>query len=57
MSTPVAFRRGEVRLQARFHEAAGKTRRPTVILLQGSPGDEEDVLGLGEPVGEMAHTR
>lgn len=33
-----------------FHEAEaeGEGARPTVLLLQGGPGNEEDVLGLGQ---------
>lgn len=48
MPTPVSFHRDEVLLYGRFHRAEGNRRLPTVILLQGSPGNEEDVLGLGQ---------
>lgn len=47
MSTPVSFLRDDVRLQGRFHGAPGDGPLPTVVLLHGGPGNEEDVLGLG----------
>lgn len=48
MSTAISFHRDEVLIQGRFHRPMGHRRVPTVILLQGSPGDAEDVLGLGQ---------
>lgn len=47
VSTPISFRRGDVRLRGRFHRTTNDGRHPTVVLLQGSPGNETDVLGLG----------
>lgn len=47
MATPISFHCDEVLLRGRFH-AAGKAPSPTVVLLQGTPGNEDDVLGLGE---------
>ena len=47
MSLPISFRRGGVLLHGTFHRAEGQGRRPTIILLPGSPGGGEDVLGLG----------
>ncbi len=47
MPIPVSFHREKVLIQGRFHRAVGHRACPTVILLQGSPGNTEDVLGLG----------
>ncbi len=55
MSTPISFRRNEILLHGRFHRAEGNQRHPTVILLQGSPGNEEDVLGLGQQFAQSGY--
>lgn len=48
MTRPVSFGRDDILLQGRFHPAQGAAASfPTVLLLPGSPGNEEDVLGLG----------
>lgn len=48
MAIEMSFLRGDLRLQARFHRGKGDAQLPTVLLLQGSPGNPVDVLGLGE---------
>lgn len=49
MAIPISFQRDDVLIQGKFYRAAGAASpSPTVLLLQGSPGNEEDVLGLGE---------
>ncbi len=47
MAVPITFHREDVRLQGKLHPATGEPPFPTLILLQGSPGNTEDVLGLG----------
>ncbi len=37
-------------LKGKFYPAEGKGPFPTVLLLQGFPGNEKDVLGLGQKV-------
>ena len=47
MAVPISFHRDDVLLRGKFHQAVGELPLPTLILLQGSPGNTEDVLGLG----------
>jgi pimeloyl-ACP methyl ester carboxylesterase len=37
-------------LKGKFYKAVGESNLPTVILLQGSPGNTTDVLGLGNMI-------
>ncbi len=46
MPVPISFRRHDSLLHGRVHEAQGPGPHPKG-LLQGGPGDPEDVLGLG----------
>jgi predicted esterase len=41
-----------VLLKGKFHVAKGVGFLPTVLLLQGSPGNETDVLGIGKMLSE-----
>lgn len=48
MSERISFRQGDDLLVGRFYAARGGDPTATVLLLQGSPGNPDDVLGLGE---------
>jgi len=43
----ITIERDSVLLKGRFYKASGDENKPVVILLQGSPGNTYDVLGLG----------
>jgi len=43
----IIIERDSVILKGKFYKAAGDDNKPVVILLQGSPGNTYDVLGLG----------
>jgi pimeloyl-ACP methyl ester carboxylesterase len=43
----ITIERDSVILKGKFYNAAGDDRKPVIILLQGSPGNTNDVLGLG----------
>jgi len=43
----ITIERDSVILKGKFYRAAGDDNKPVVILLQGSPGNTYDVLGLG----------
>lgn len=43
----ITIERDSVILRGKFYKAAGDDNKPVVILLQGSPGNTSDVLGLG----------
>lgn len=43
----ITIERDSVILKGKFYKAAGDDNKPVVILLQGSPGNTFDVLGLG----------
>ncbi len=43
----ITIERDSVILKGKFYKAAGDDNKPVVILLQGSPGNTYDVLGLG----------
>lgn len=43
----IAIERDSVILKGKFYKATGDDNKPVVILLQGSPGNTYDVLGLG----------
>ena len=43
----IIIERDSVILKGKFYKAAGDDNKPVVILLQGSPGNIYDVLGLG----------
>jgi dipeptidyl aminopeptidase/acylaminoacyl peptidase len=53
-STPVevTIDRNGVLLKGKFHVAEGTGFLPTVLLLQGFPGNETDVIGLGKILAE-----
>jgi dipeptidyl aminopeptidase/acylaminoacyl peptidase len=48
----INIERDGIILSGKFYKAAGIDRRPTLILLQGSPGNQWDVLGIGRAVSE-----
>jgi hypothetical protein len=43
----ITIERDSVILKGKFYKASGDENKPVVILLQGSPGNTYDVLGLG----------
>ena len=43
----ITIERDSIILKGKFYKAAGDDNKPVVILLQGSPGNTYDVLGLG----------
>lgn len=45
---PVEFVSAGCKIQGKFHRATGAPPFPTVLLLHGFPGNEEDVLELGQ---------
>jgi len=53
-STPVdiTIHRNGIRLKGKFYISEGPGTFPTVILLQGFPGNEQDVLGIGKRLSE-----
>lgn len=48
MSHAFALRRDGNVIRGRLHQASGDGGKPFVLLLQGSPGNARDVLGLGQ---------
>jgi pimeloyl-ACP methyl ester carboxylesterase len=46
----ITIERDSVILKGKFYCAAGADKKPVIILLQGSPGNTDDVLGLGRPL-------
>ncbi len=44
----ITIERDSVLLKGKFYKAPGDDNKPVVILLQGSPGNTYDVLGLGK---------
>jgi dipeptidyl aminopeptidase/acylaminoacyl peptidase len=54
VSTPIdiTIDRNVVHLKGKFYIAEGMKIFPTVILLQGFPGNEKDVLGLGNQLAQ-----
>lgn len=55
MSTPISFQSDGAKVHGRYFEAPGVQPLPTVLLLQGSPGNPSDVLGLGERFAERGY--
>ncbi len=51
-SEHIEIKRAGLLLRGRFHRAERSSRGPAVLLLQGSPGNEEDVLGLGSGLAQ-----
>jgi len=49
---PVRFESKEVNVRGLFYKASGEGPLPTVILCHGFPGNDSDVLGLGERLME-----
>jgi dienelactone hydrolase len=54
-SKPVEFTidRHGIHLKGKFYISEGTGKFPTVILLQGFPGNEQDVLGIGKILSEV----
>ena len=48
----ITINRDGYHLKGKFYQAGGETDEPTVILLQGSPGNTVDVLGLGKRLSQ-----
>lgn len=49
----VTIERGEVMLQGKFYESPEEGFLPTVVLLPGFPGNENDVIGLGDRLSQL----
>ena len=49
----ITITRDSLHLQGKFYMPEGTGTFPTVILLQGSPGNENDVLGIGNKLSEV----
>jgi pimeloyl-ACP methyl ester carboxylesterase len=49
----VTINRDGINLKGKFHISEGTGDFPTVILLQGFPGNERDVLGIGKRLSEV----
>lgn len=49
----ITIDRDGIILKGKFYPAEGKDAFPTVILLQGSPGNTTDVLGLGKRLSQF----
>jgi dipeptidyl aminopeptidase/acylaminoacyl peptidase len=53
MKTRIQFRSKEQTIQGKFYSASGVSGLfPTILLLPGFPGNEDDVLGLGEELSQ-----
>jgi dipeptidyl aminopeptidase/acylaminoacyl peptidase len=50
--TDITINRNGVLLKGKFHSAEGVGLLPTVLLLQGFPGNETDVLGIGKVLSQ-----
>lgn len=48
MEKSIEFDSNNNKIQGKFYHAEGEPPFPTVLLLSGFPGDEDDVLGLGQ---------
>lgn len=48
----ITIDRDGIQLKGKFYLAEGEGNLPTVILLQGSPGNTTDVLGLGKRLSQ-----
>jgi dipeptidyl aminopeptidase/acylaminoacyl peptidase len=51
----ITINRNGVHLKGRFYISEGPGFLPTVILLQGFPGSEQDVLGIGRKLSEAGY--
>lgn len=49
----IAITRDNLLLKGKFYMSEGTGTFPTVILLQGFPGNEEDVLGIGNKLAQV----
>jgi uncharacterized protein len=49
----ITITRDSLRLQGKFYMSEGTGTFPTVILLQGFPGNENDVLGIGDKLAQV----
>ncbi len=52
MSIEIVFQRGEITLKGKIHLAQGNGPFTTIVLLHGIPGNEIDVLGLGQKLSD-----
>ncbi len=48
--TGIQIDRNGILLDGKFYQAQGSELKPTLILLQGSPGNQYDVLGIGKAI-------
>ena len=53
MKVPVEFDSEGKKIQGKFYSAKGEPHLPTVLLLQGFPGNEDDVLELGQRMSQQ----
>jgi dienelactone hydrolase len=53
MKDPIEFESGGCTVRGQFYRAAGEPPFPTVLLLPGFPGNEDDVLGLGQEISRQ----
>jgi len=52
MKVPVELASEGYRIRGKFYPATGESHLPTVLLLQGFPGNEDDVLELGHRMSQ-----
>lgn len=52
MKVPIEFISQNYTIQGKFYSTEGKPPFPTVLLLPGWPGNEDDVLGLGQTMSQ-----
>jgi len=52
MKVPIEFISQNYTIQGKFYSTEGKPPFPTVLLLPGMPGNEDDVLGLGQTMSQ-----
>ena len=49
----ISIDRNGVQLKSKFYLTEGKGKFPTVVLLHGFPGNDQDVLGIGKKLSEV----
>ena len=52
MKVPIEYISQNYTIQGKFYSTEGKPPFPTVLLLPGFPGNEDDVLGLGQTMSQ-----
>lgn len=52
MKVPIEFISQNYTIRGKFYSTEGKPPFPTVLLLTGMPGNEDDVLGLGQTMSQ-----